>query len=152
MKIRDLFNTVHRLSMNRSGVNTKLAYAVKKNLRLLRAELKDANEVLQQVPEDLQEYDKARLELCKEHCDHDEKGEPVTDDRGFVFTDPAAFAEIMKPLQEQYADALQAREDEIEALLDTEVQIEFHKIKVDDLPDNLNENDIESLMDILWED
>lgn len=152
MQIRDLYNIRHRLSMKRQVTNTKLAYAVKKNLRLISAELKDTSEILQQAPENLKEYEKSRLALCEEHAKKDEAGKPVMTDNEYVFEDYDAFVAALKPLQDEYAEALAEREKEVVALLDTEVAIDLHKIQSDDLPEGMSEDDIDTIMDIIWED
>jgi len=136
----------------------KGAYAIAKNKRLAEAEVKSIEDAQknQKEPEGLVEYEQARIELCRELCNKDEEtGAPVLNGTQFVMTDNAEeFAERLKELQEEYKGPLAEQEKiikDFEAFMKEEVEMSFHEIKVDQLPDSVSAMQLEALDEMIVE-
>lgn len=137
--------------------NPKFTYAVSKNKKLILPEIEALADAEKLSPE-LVEYDKKRISLCEKYCNKDENGKPITvplpsGGTGYdgLGDDNKKFTDAIGKLQAEYKDVLDARQKQMEKvneLLDEEIEIEVHCLKVDDLP-NLKQVIVEVLMPIL---
>lgn len=133
---------------NLKGV--KFAYAVSKNLQLLESEIKSINEA-QKPSEKFQAYDKARVELAKKHA-KTEEGKPVVKNNSYVIENEKAFNEELETLKTEHKEALDEREvqlNEFKELLKGEVEIELHKVKMDDVPADITVTQMEGIFAII---
>jgi|GEM_PF-6281929 len=127
----------------------KFQYAAGKNYNRARAEAQrtyDRQMAMQSEYEDpeLEAYDKQRIAACESHCVRDEHGQPVMrqDDNGTSAykIQPALkedFDGLLNDLKGEYADAIKRRndfDDDISAVLDEEVDMEFHVVPWDHKP------------------
>jgi hypothetical protein len=136
----------------------KGAYAIAKNKKIAETEVKALQEAQQKVtvPEKFQEYEEKRLDLCEEVADKDEEGKSIKINNGQQFAispeNQDIFNEKLKVLREEYKEAIEAK-DKVEKdffdLLAEEIEIDFHKVKIDDLPDNITASQIEALDEII---
>lgn len=151
-----VFGVMNILSEEKT--TAKGAYAIAKNKKIAEAEVKAIQEAQQKVtmPETFQEYEKKRIELCEEVSDKDENGNSIKINNGQQFAIPEErqeeFATKLAALREEYKEAIEAK-DKVEKdffdLLSEEVEIEFHRVKIDDLPNNITASQIEVLGDII---
>lgn len=152
MKYIEILNLADALSkINLPGV--KFAYGISKNLNLLKPEVNALNEARKPSPE-FGLYDKERVELAQKHAEKDEKGKTVTLNGQYQIVDQEAFDKEFKELQEKHKETLEKREvqmKEFNDLLDKEVEITLHKIKLEDVPQNITTAQMNSIYSIIEE-
>ena len=150
MKVKrvELFGLLQALGTlgNLSGV--KFAYALIKNKKKIQAELDTLKETVKPSNK-LQEYENKRVELCKQYCEKDKEGKPVIKNNSYSGLDVnVKFDAEIKKLKEEYKTELDNREKQVKEynkLLQEKVEIELHKIAVDDLPKDITSKQLESL-------
>lgn len=152
----NVFGIMNVLSEEKT--TAKGAYGIAKNKKIAEAEVKAIQEAQQKVemPEKFNEFDKKRIELCEEVADKDEDGKPIKINNGQQFSISEErqdeFSEKLKALREEYKEAIEQK-DKIEQdfidLLSEEIEVEFHKVMIDDLPNNITANQIEALDEII---
>ena len=133
--------------------HTKLSYAVMKNLRILGDELKKITN-RPRPTEKLKEWDKKRLELCKQYAKKDDNGDPIIIDNFYDIEDREAFDKANNELKEQYKvdiEEAEAQSKKYQEELQQDVKIKLYYIKSNDLPDNLTVEQLEKLEDIIIE-
>lgn len=152
----NVFGIMNVLSEEKT--TAKGAYGIAKNKKIAESEVKAIQEAQQKVmmPEKFNEFDKKRIELCEEVADKDEDGKPIKINNGQQFSISEErqdeFSEKLKALREEYKEAIEQK-DKIEQdfidLLSEEIEVEFHRIMIDDLPNNITANQIEALDEII---
>jgi hypothetical protein len=142
---------------------SKGAYAVLKNKKAADKERELLEEIQKnlEVPEGINDYEVKRLELCEEFCLRNEEGEPVKvrDQLGrenFQFSEEMlpAWQEAINNLTEEYKEPLEAKrkiEEDFNNLMDEEVEIKFHLVKLEMLPDEISPAVLEAIEDIIDE-
>jgi len=142
--------------------SAKGAYGIAKNKRILETE-KEAIQKAQQaemnesVPQELQDFELARVELCKEYADKDEDDNPILSNNNFKIVERNA--EFLKALNElraepKNAEALKARqdkEDKFQNFMKESIEVDLHLMKVDDLPNDITAQQVEALGDLVIE-
>ena len=143
-------------SLANEKTTAKGAYGIAKNKRIAEAEIKSIEDAQknQKEPEGIAKFEKARIELCQELADKDEEtGAPIMNGSNFAMSENAEeFATRFAELREEYKEALDERDKlskEFEDFIKEEVEIDFHAIKVDDLPDSMTAMQLEALGDII---
>jgi len=130
----------------------KFAYAIAKN----RTKIQDEINALAEARKPLDEVDKKRLELCRELCDKDEHGKPITESEEIpggkrtVFKGIAGNEEFDKRLEkirEPYNDKL----EELEKLTNEECEkkYDFHMIPLDLFPDKITPALMQALLPMI---
>jgi len=140
-----------------STVQSKvLVYSLLKNSKLIADEAEALNKAFETDSEEYKDYIQKTQELSQKYGDKDETGElKLTENKmGVIVSDPENkknLTEEIKKLDEDYKDALEARNKELEKyneLLSEEIEIDFNKIKLKDLPDTLT-NDAKFAVSVL---
>jgi len=130
--------------------NPKFAYAIAKNRKLVQSEVDAIKEAIAPAPE-IKEYDQKRIAMCRDYCQMDADGQPVIAEQNFVI-DPEKqedFNKAIEALREEYSESLEAHKDKLglaDQLLQEEVEIDFHKVLIDNFPDGLTQQQYELLM------
>lgn len=153
MKRRDLFPLEQMLSQLAESAKTKFSFAIHKNMKLIKAETDSVREINKPV-DGMRNFDIDRLALCEEMADKMEDGKAKIENNAYVIADMAAFEAKLLIVKEKHAEAIkqqQAKEAALQVILDEEVEINLHKILVDDLPDNLTVAQINVLESIIRE-
>ena len=146
-----LYHALSKLG-NLSGV--KFAYAVSKNLSLLKSEL----EALQKAVEPNEEYkvyDKKRVELAEKYSKKDENGKPVVVNNEYDLENKKEFLSEFAKLQKEFSKEIEGRENQVKEqneLLKTEYTGEIYKVSLSDVPKDINVTQMESIMPIITED
>lgn len=148
----ELVNLYESLTLlNLKGV--KFAYAVAKNINIIKPELKALSDA--QKPSELyKEYEKERIELCKKMASKDEKGKPIIEENAYKFDDKEAFEAELDKLKKKHKEAVEEREKqakEVEELFSMKSKIKLHKIKIDDVPQEISTKELSSIMFIIEE-
>jgi hypothetical protein len=117
--------------------NTKFAYFIMKNMKILKPEIDIIRELNQTSPAYL-EYENKRLHLCQEFSKKDEDGNPVIKDNSYDIENTEDFNSKLGELQAQYKDviAVKHKKDlELTEFLMEECDLNFYKIKLENLPE-----------------
>jgi len=134
----------------------KFAYAVSKNKRKLEEEMTALHKMQEPEPEYLS-YEQELKELAKKHARRDGNNQPETQIApngaiGYVIDDDnLIFTESKKKLDKKYKKAISKRKESVEEMdeiLNEEIDLNtfsFHNVKVSDLPNELNAEELELL-------
>ncbi len=131
----------------------KFAYAVSKNKQSIKTELSLLQEMAT-ASENYLKYDNARIELCKKYAKKDEKGTPILKDNSYDIEDREAFDKEIEMLQKENASVMDERETqmkELETFLDEEIEFELHKIKLEDVPQDITSIQMDGIINIIEE-
>lgn len=129
-------------------MNSKVGYAVGKNMRLLEKEIEHLYTDARQRPEGWKEYEEKEIELIRKYAVSSQNGQPVFGDNTEVFN-----KELAK-LQKANIEVLKADiplQAEWENFMNEESKLELQTITVDDLPDNATAEQIYALDPIIKE-
>jgi len=153
-EILQLYNALQDVS-NLSGV--KFAYAVSRNINKVKPTLNSLEEAIN-PKEEYKEFESKRVELAKKYAKKNENGEPVTNTdldnntKTYEIENQKAFQKEMTKLQKEYAQAITNREKQIEEyknLLEEETQIDFYKIKKENLPEDITAQQLTGIFAII---
>jgi len=156
MKRREILS-LHKILMDLNRISsTKFAYAVARNLRIVKDEVESFGRAQRIELQDMyNEYDRKRMELVNKYASRDEKGRLVTSESGEVqMINYSEFHESLNPIKKEYAEAIKQNDEkaaEIEKMLDDEVIIEkeFYMIKASIIPDGIKPLELFHLMPLI---
>lgn len=155
MKKSDLFPLFHALTAVSTYPGAKFGYAVAKNLAKVKEEC-IIIEKLQEPSEEFKAYDNARIELCKEHANKDEAGEPILKGNEYDLKNKMIpFLATLQVLNKTHKEALDAREKQmtdVQILLEEESDIMLCKIKEDNFPEAITAQQITGIMAMIEEE
>jgi hypothetical protein len=161
MKIRrsELYRLRVILEAMPKGPYAKFNYALGKNLRKIKEEIRDLEDAVT-PDEKMQQYEKERIAI-NEECAKKEGGSPAMipqpDGTRRYQVDEAKqelFNKKMELLRKKYKPTLDLQEKKIQGynqLLRELVEIDFHQINKDDVPDDLSPSDWEAIIDWIVE-
>ena len=132
----------------------KLNFLLLENQKLLE----DYNETLKKTitfSDMLIDFEKERINLCEEYAEKDEDGNPKTEDNKYVgLLGNEEYKKKYKELEEKYKkeiDEYNKQVKEYEDLLNDTCDVEFKKINVDLIPDDLLlGKELKILTPLLW--
>ncbi len=143
-------------------MKAKGAYGIAKNKKVVEEEvevLREAQAKIQPMEEYL-EFEKQRIDVCKDFSDKDENGEAktISGPGGGQFMIPDEkkpdFEAKVEELKEEFKEAIEdkdKKEAEWNELLSEEIELDVHVIKIDFLPDNITPAQIDILGEIVSE-
>ena len=154
MKKRELFSLMSGFEMVKGLRGIKFAYARLKNKKLISDEIKVFEDLLK--PSDgFLEYDKKRIELCVKYSKKDEKGKSIIENNSYAgLTDNKEFEKELGQLKEEYKEVMDERLkllEEYNKMLEEEIELNFHKILLEDIPTDITGQQLELLMPIIKE-
>lgn len=147
----DLFNLVKVFEEIKSvSSNPKFAYAIAKNKKLIKTEV-DLIRGAIKPNGDMDEYDKARVALCRDFAKLDENQNPVVSNNNFVIDEEKQkdFDSKIDELRTKYKTVLDEHRErllEADQLLKEDVSLDFHLMDIDVFPDGLTQEQYEHLM------
>jgi uncharacterized protein (DUF3084 family) len=159
MKKKDLF-TLHGAITNLANVKAvKVAYGLAKNKKIINDEIELIKESLEKIDDKYtdveKEYETKRIELAKEYSDKDKDDNPIVVKNNYkVTTNIGLFTEKLEQLNAEYSEFIEHRtkiKENNDKLLDSESEIEFYKINLNDFPSDLSLNDISLITDLIKE-
>ena len=107
LKIQDLLNSTDALQkLAKMNLKARLAWQVGKLLKV--------------IDEEIQDFNKTRIEVIKKYGNKDENGELITDDKGNCKIEGSNLAIFNKELEE---------------LAETKIELQVNRIKISDLED-----------------
>ena len=123
-------------------LNTRLAYALHKNKKLLQDEV-DAIREVSKPSQSLKDFQDKRIELCKEFADKDTEKKPIIVGTDFKIVErKSEFEEELRLLTEEYKDVIaeqELRNKELNDILKEDVNgFALHKIKLEWLPETIS--------------
>lgn len=144
MKKRDLFE-IYRVLEQLKDIEAgfKFSYGVAKNLSIIRSEIEIFTELAKKRPDQFEDYEQQRIELCKLYADKDGDGNPITIKRGqisdFMITkNLPEFEEKVMELRNEFTDMhlqIEKHEKELNEMLDSEFDGKVYLINIDDFPE-----------------
>jgi len=152
----DIFRTLEALS--NKDMRPKGAYAISKNKKLAENEVKFIQEAQSKIkpPQGMQDFESKRIELCEKFSSKDEEGKVVTNNGKYEIPEDVReeFEKTVAGLREEYSAAFEENEEinkQFQELLNEEIEINFHKTKLEWLPEQITGKQMEILMDIIDE-
>ena len=149
---KDLFQLQKILNSLKNIQNTRFSYVVLKNLRKINAEIEVLDNLQQMNDNIIREYEEERIALCIQHAEKNDKDEPVIENNRYRMLDMDAFSKELEELRSKYEEDINAHskgQEEYTRLLMERCDIDFYKIKYDNLPDNLTTLQLELLLNII---
>lgn len=129
----------------------QLNYAIARNTDYLKSEVEAMKKTLE-ASDGFKKYDEARIALAKKHAQKDEKGNPVIIGNEFQLEDKEVFDKEFAALKEEHKKEIEERQTQLkdfEKLLEEESSIEFHKIPVSTLPEDITTEQMVALLPII---
>lgn len=133
--------------------NAKVMYMLARETTIIRPILEDIR-LITKPTEAMKAFDKARIELAKEHADKDDKGRPkqeinpMTRRPQYVISKLAEFDEIVETMAAKDFPQAKPDREEIEKrgeeILEEEATIDFYGIHLNKIPGFRNEEDAEN--------
>jgi len=150
-----LFGLLNAIESVKTIKDVKFAYALVKNKKRIKEEIELLKEATK-VSDKLQEYEKKRIMLCKQYCEKDDNKKPIIKNNSYCGLDNNKnFNEEIKKLREEYKEELDNREKQIEdynKLLEEKVEIDFYKISLKNIPQDISAEQLEPLMILVNEE
>jgi hypothetical protein len=142
---------------NRDDISRKFAYCIVRNKKLLN----DEREALLAATEPsgkYKEFEKKRIETCMKHCDKNEKGEPVINEKNqFVATGENneqmhTALDVLTTEYKEAIDGFNTQNDEINKLLEEEIEFTPYQVDLESFPDTLSPVILEAIDFIIKEE
>lgn len=153
IKRGDLYRVLQGINLAGGLTGIKFSYAMSKNKNLIMAELKSAEESLQQSPGMLA-FEKDRMELVNEYGTRDEKGNLVIENNQYAIEKMDEFNEKVEALKKVHKDAIdenQKKIDEYNEFMKEEIDMPFHMINMKDIPENISVDVMDQIMPLVSE-
>jgi len=156
MKNGEIFRLAQGIAKVGHLKGIKFAYGISKNKKIVDSEIESVKESVAQS-ETFTEFEAKRIELCKEYAEKDEKGEFKVESNEYVL--PAEkkeeFEIRLNALREQNKEAIDEREKQLidyKEFIDQESTIEFYKIKLSSVPEDISAEELEGISELITED
>jgi hypothetical protein len=131
--------------------NVKVSYFLAKNHKRLQPEIEALEEAIK-TSKNYRQYDIERARIAKFYADKNENGEPIIQNSSYVITQKLDdFNSKLNLLKQRYKEEIEKREKQLQEysnLLQEEIEFDGHKIKLEELPNEIEPIFIESLMNI----
>lgn len=129
MKNKEIIQLANGIQHCGSLKGVKLSYAIIKNSKTLQREMESINTAIEN--------------LKKQHAEKDKKGDPIIktekDEKG-------------NPIQLYDIKDMASFNKDYKELMNLEVEISFHKVKREDLPEDINALQMETIIEFLEEE
>jgi hypothetical protein len=137
--------------------NIVFKYGISKNKNMLKSIVQKIQEK-QQPSDELVAYDKERSDLCQKYAIKDDKGIYVIDKGNYTFSDEnqeLLHKELENLMKNKYPNMIENNKKQTEdyqIYMDEEFKdpINFYKIKLNVVPDNLKQEVMDVLTDIIF--
>jgi len=156
MKKNEILTLFRNLNTLGQLQGVRFAYAVSRNLAVLKPEIEALEKASFPTPEFL-EMDKERIKLVEEYAEKDEKGNPKKKGNEYVIPEDKqgdfknAF-EVFKLEHKELFDAREKQIDEYNALLQTESEVKLHKVSLADVPQKITVQQMNSISSFVSDD
>lgn len=155
IKRSELFRVKELLESMPKAEKFKFNYAAAKNLRMVKSEIEDMQKTIE-ADGKMIEYEKARVELCQKYAKK-ENGNPVIIRGAFQIEEDKMdeFNVEIEELKKAYSSTLELhrkRVDGYNVAMTEMVDINFHKVRLEDMPADLKPGDLEMILDWIIEE
>lgn len=129
----------------------KFAFTVLKNRKKLENQVEEDRPIFEEIlkpSEGFKNYEESRIALCENHSEKNEDGTAKTEGDKYSIIDIKTFNEELENLTEEYKVAVDDRKkqiDEYNNLMEEDITIEFQKINLDFLPEDISESQLRSI-------
>ena len=147
-----LFQALNKLG-NLAGV--KFAYAVNRNLALLKPELESLEKASAPSEEYMKFEKEIRIPMVEKFAKKDDKGKPIQKDNQYEIEDQKGLVKAFAKVKEENKEVFEAREKQVleyNELLKTDSDVVLFKISKDELPSNISVAQLNGIMAIVSED
>lgn len=159
MKNKDIIPLINGIIKLAEIKGTKFQYCLIKNRKKLLEEHKTIIESLEKVPEsfkDVEEkYIKERDDLLNKYCEKDKSGNIIKAANGqMTINKPDQFLKDEKKLKEKYPEyitELDKIDKKNEVLLNTDCNVKLFKIKLSDVPEGINQVELQQIFELIDE-
>jgi len=131
--------------------NVRVSYFLAKNRKRIQPEIEALEEALESSAA-YKQYDEERAALAKIYADKDNIGNPIVQNSNYIITEKLdKFNNKLNQLKEKCQEEINKREKQFkdyDKLLGEEVKFNGYKIKLEELPNEIESIFIESLMDV----
>ena len=155
MKKKELFDLARALNqLADQQHNVKFSYFVAKNRKLIEIEIAALQEMMKPT-DDYKVYDEARIDLAQSYAEKLPTGNFKLENNEYVMNpkNREKFLTDIKALKKKHKSAIDAYEKklkEFDEILDKdETDIQFHKIKMSELPPAITPQQIQTFMDLI---
>lgn len=153
MKKNELFVLFKSLNTLGALKGVKFAYAVTRNVNLLKSEV-EALEKASAPDEEYSKFEKERIKLAEEHANKDEEGKAIVFDNKYDISDNDKFETELETLKEGYKEAIEKRKEQIEEfskILEEEADVKLYKVALADVPADISTAQMFSISQIVEE-
>lgn len=140
MKKKDLQKLKEGIEAVAALKNAKFSYVLFKNKKLIENEIEVLKEIDKPI-EDFQKFEYDRVVLCEKYCERKEDGQSLLVDNTYKIKDIENFNKEIVELRNKNLTAIEAEQKRLQdfnQLLEEDLNIEFFKIKSDDLPNDIS--------------
>lgn len=152
MKKRELYDLLAGLESVKGLKGVKFAYARAKNKKLVLDEIQLFEESIKPSDKFL-EYNKKRIELCEKYCQKDKENNPIIKNNKYCGLERNnEFEKEIELLNEESKEVINEKkglEEEYNKMLMEEIELNFHKILLDDVPIDITGQQLELIMPII---
>ena len=151
MKRKDFGLALNALDSVSDLKGVKFAFVVLKNRKKLEAQIEEDKTIFEEIlkpSEGFKEYEEKRISLCEASSEKDEDGKAKTEGDRYLIVDMNKFNKDLSKLTEEYQVSVDDRKNQIEeynSLMEEDMFIEFQKLGINDLPDELTESQLRTL-------
>jgi len=151
MKKKDLQKLKEGIEAVATLKNAKFSYVLFKNKKLIENEIEVLKEIDKPI-EAFQKFEYDRVVLCEKYCERKEDGQPLLIDNTYKIKDVENFNKDIVELRNANLESIEAEQKRLEdfnKLLEEDLNIEFLKIKSDDLPNDISLEQLSGIEDFL---
>lgn len=159
MKKSEVLSLYRNLNQLGALSGVKFAYAVAKNINILKDEVEAMDKALES-DEKFQEFEKERVALLEKHAEKDDSGKPKKEgaengsEQYVMGENLKRFEKEFDVLKKEHKEAVDARDKQTEEymkLLETDTEITLYKLKMDDIPETITTRQMAGIYSIIEE-
>lgn len=136
--------------------NRKFSYCIVRNKMKIKDEINALAEA-QKPSEEFVNYENNRLGLCEQFCERQEDGKPMYSNKNYVFSaeNKSILDSKMDVLTKENEDVINTHNEQMKqivSILEEEIDVDFYQISIDDFPDTITPDALETLSCLVKEE
>ncbi len=131
----------------------KFNYAIAKNSDKIKSEVKALQKIIE-MSKDYKKFDDERIELVKKYSKKDDLGLPMVSDNQYILDNKEEFDVEFELLKDKHKTSVEEREKQLEEyneILNERIEIDFYKIKLELIPENISTSEMSVLFPLIIE-
>lgn len=151
MKRKDIPGILNALDEVSELKGVKFAFTVLKNRKIFETQIEEDKAIFEKIltpSDEFKEFETKRIELCIECSEKDENGSPVVENDQYKILDLNKFDNELNKLSKKHKEAIDARKKQIDdynSLMEEDLILDFKKISINDLPNEVSEKQLRML-------